>query len=100
MLPAHHGIFTDCKMRIGQLKEHHFSRLEEVMHIVREYKSINAYDVAAQMTWDMRGKWEDFKVQQKWFAYGEAIAHLEFLHGQGRLIPDLGDNGFINWTIQ
>jgi len=99
VLPAHQGIFTDCKKRIRELKEHHFSRVEEVWNIIKEHQSINAYETAARMTWDMRGAWEDYPVQQKWFAHGEAIAHLEYLYGLGRLALNSGDNGLINWTI-
>ncbi len=31
------------------------------------------------MTWDIRGEWNDFPVPQKWFACGEALAHLDRL---------------------
>lgn len=97
VLPAHHGGFTNCQERIRQLKEHHFVRIEEVFNIVRGNTLINAYEAAARMTWEMKGKWVDFKVQQKWFACGEAIAHLEYLHGQGRLTRLLDHNGRIIW---
>ena len=99
VLPAHYDIFTNLKERARELAEHHFSRIEEVWHIVREHKSINAFEVAAQMTWDIRGKWEDYPVQQKWFACGEAIAHLKFMLGLGRLTTNQGDKGLINWSI-
>ena len=39
------------------------------------------------MRWKVRGKssaWEDFPLQQKWFAVGEAAAHLEYLTTRGR----------------
>lgn len=99
VLPAHHGTFRNFAERVRQLKEHHLSRIEEVWQIVRECKSVSAYEIAARMTWDMRGNWEDFMVQQKWFAFGEAVSHIEYLNGVGRLTPFQGDNGLINWRI-
>ena len=36
--------------------------------------------MTAHMTWDIRCRgWEDFPTPQKWFAVGEALAHLEYL---------------------
>jgi hypothetical protein len=38
------------------------------------------------MTWSIRAKsWEDFPVMQRWFATGEAIAHLRYLQGKGQV---------------
>ena len=31
------------------------------------------------MTWGLRGDWENFSIQHKWFATGEALAHLDHL---------------------
>ena len=53
----------------------------------------NAYDTAARMTWDIVARsWEEFPIMQRWFATGEAIAHLRFLEEQGRVTrADDGD---------
>jgi len=49
-------------------------------------KTLHAYDIAAGMTWDIDCEtWEDFPIAQKWFATGEAIAHLRYLEGEGRI---------------
>jgi hypothetical protein len=38
------------------------------------------------MTWDIDCEsWQDFPVAQKWFATGEAIAHLRYLESEGRI---------------
>ena len=43
-----------------------------------------AYSMAQLMTWKIRCKsWEDFPEPQKWFATGEAVAHLQYLTGRG-----------------
>ena len=46
--------------------------------------SKNAYQVASQMSWDINyDSWDLFPVFQKWFATGEAIAHLKYLEERG-----------------
>jgi len=37
------------------------------------------------MTWDLAGSWEEFPLSQKWFATGEAIAHLLCLYNRNQL---------------
>ena len=38
------------------------------------------------MTWDIDcARWEDFPIPQKWFATGEALAHLLHLERAGRI---------------
>ncbi|MGD0022672.1 MAG: MBL fold metallo-hydrolase, partial [Smithellaceae bacterium] len=85
VLPGHRNFFTDFKGRIDELKEHHKLRAEEVLNVVGS-DTRNAYDIAAGMTWDIDCEsWADFPVAQKWFATGEAIAHLRYLESEGRI---------------
>lgn len=52
-------------------------------------ETLNAYAIAARMTWDIDCEtWEDFPIAQRWFATGEAIAHLRYLEGEGRITRD------------
>jgi hypothetical protein len=70
------------------LKEHHEIRTEEVATILRR-GSRTAYQVASEMTWDIDCEsWEDFPLPQKWFAGGEAMAHLRYLQGLGRVVRE------------
>ena len=40
------------------------------------------------MHWDMTySSWDEFPIPQKWFATGEAIAHLRYLEEQGSHPP-------------
>jgi len=88
VLPGHRSIFNDCKARIEELKRHHEERAREVLAIVGEGPQ-NAYQVASRMTWDIVcDSWDLFPVAQKWFAVGEAIAHLRYLVGTGRLVRE------------
>lgn len=83
VLPGHRRLITDHRNRIFELKEHHRQRLEEVLSILEE-RPQTAYETASRMTWDLDcTSWEDFPRAQKWFATGEAIAHLRFLERQG-----------------
>ena len=79
-LPGHRAISTDLKGRIDQLLQHHEERLQEVINILKANPACTGYDVARLMHWDIRAKdWSDFPAGQKWFAVGEAVAHLDFL---------------------
>jgi len=58
VLPGHRAIMTDCKTRIQQQRLHHQTRLAETVAIL-EKGSKNAFEVAAQMTWEMAyKKWD------------------------------------------
>ena len=88
VLPGHRNNFKDLKGRIDELKHHHRERADEVLDVLGE-RFLNAYDIAAEMTWDIDcDTWQDFPVAQRWFATGEAIAHLRFLESEGRIRRD------------
>lgn len=79
VLPGHRSLVTEPTKRIDELKAHHHNRLEEVLAILAD-GAAHAYQVASRMRWDIEApSWEQFPVTQKWFATGEAIAHLRFL---------------------
>ncbi|NLA26616.1 MAG: MBL fold metallo-hydrolase, partial [Firmicutes bacterium] len=66
LLPGHRRIVTDSKGRIRELKAHHQERLQEVASILKKSGPLNAYEVAAQMEWDIDVRsWEQFPVAQK-----------------------------------
>jgi glyoxylase-like metal-dependent hydrolase (beta-lactamase superfamily II) len=76
-LPAHRKNDMDVYERIRQIQDHHARRIHQTLSIIREEPGLNAYQIGARMTWSMRGKnWEEFPIQQKWFALGETISHL------------------------
>ena len=83
VLPGHRSIFRNYKERIQELKDHHQKRLDEIISILRKGRQ-NAFQVASQMSWDIiYDSWDLFPVSQKWFAIGEAIAHLKYLQEKG-----------------
>ncbi len=86
VLPGHRSLITDCRGRIEELKAHHGRRLEEVMDILKSKGEGSAFKVASFMTWDLvADSWDDFPLMQKWFASGEALAHIRYLEVQGRV---------------
>ena len=80
-LPAHRdNKGKTLSERIDELKAHHHERLAEVSCILSEQPGLTCYEVAQRMTWSIRAKnWQEFPAQQKWFAIGEAMAHLDYL---------------------
>lgn len=85
VLPGHRRLIEDHRARIDELKEHHRRRLNEVLAIL-EMNSLHAFQVASRMTWDIKAEsWDQFPLAQKWFATGEALAHLIYLEEEGRI---------------
>lgn len=70
--------------RIDELLEHHKKRLSETERIIRRCELLNAYEITSRMSWKIRARsWEEFPLNQKWFAFGECMAHLEYLEAEG-----------------
>ena len=84
-LPGHRRLIKDHRARIDELKQHHASRLTEVLALL-EHGPLNAFQVASRMTWDITYEsWDQFPVAQRWFATGEGISHLRYLEEEGKL---------------
>ena len=97
VLPGHRRIFNDCRGRIKELQEHHRKRAEEALVILAE-GPMTGYQVAKRMTWDMVFRnWEDVAPAQKYFATGEALAHIHFLEKQGLVQRAEQDEVTVYW---
>ena len=84
-LPGHRSLIEDFPRRIDELIEHHRERANEVLAIL-ETDARTPYQTAAEMSWDIRARsWAEFPVMQRWFATGEALAHLRYLENLGKL---------------
>jgi glyoxylase-like metal-dependent hydrolase (beta-lactamase superfamily II) len=98
VLPGHRSIFRDQKKRIRELKQHHQIRLKEVISILGKGKQ-NVFQIASQMTWDIGYKsWDLFPPAQKWFAFGEAMAHLKYLEEEGKVRREMQEQGIVFFT--
>jgi glyoxylase-like metal-dependent hydrolase (beta-lactamase superfamily II) len=92
VLPGHRNLLTDMKKRIRDLKQHHEARAIEQLRIL-EKGNQDAYQVTGQMTWDMEyTDWETLPAFQKYFAFAEAVSHLQYLESLGKVrekkLPD------------
>jgi len=91
VLPGHRRVFKNHGERIDELTEHHYRRIEEVLTILNN-EAKNAYQVASGMSWDINcDSWEQFPLAQKWFATGEAIAHLRYLEEDRSIFRKKGE---------
>jgi glyoxylase-like metal-dependent hydrolase (beta-lactamase superfamily II) len=96
-LSAHRNPNGDVRERITELKEHHMLRLDEALAIIKTEPGLTTYEIAARMTWSIRAKnWIEFPLTQKWFAVGEAGAHLDHLIQDG-LIEEYEENGKLKY---
>lgn len=87
VLPGHRSVIRDFRARIHELKQHHRHRLDEVVSILHANGGpCSAFQVAARMSWDIiADDWRMFPLMQKFFATGEAVAHLSRLAAEGRV---------------
>lgn len=87
LLPAHRRETGDLRERVDQLTVHHLRRIEDAWETVREEPGLTGYDIAGRMRWRIRSRgWADFPLEQKFFAVGEALAHLDYLEVRGRVL--------------
>ena len=91
---GHRNMLQDIYGRIDSLKVHHTKRCAEALHTLKNYGPMDSWDAAANMTWKIDAKnWEGFPPSQKWFATGEADAHMVFLYHNGKVRMHYDDDG-------
>lgn len=92
VLPGHRQVFRDSRQRIAELIGHHEARTAEALAVLAQ-GSQDAYQVASRMTWDVKFTgWQAFPPQQKLFACGEVLAHLQYLREEGQVVRELKNN--------
>lgn len=70
----------ELRCRAEELIAHHTERLDEALEIVYNCPGLTAYDITGHMQWRISAKsWDKFPDNQKWFAMGECMAHLDYL---------------------
>ena len=85
VLPGHRRPFNNFRERIMELKRHHEAREEETKNLLEKGVG-NAFQIASKMTWGVDyDSWDQFTPILKWFATGEAIAHLRYLERKGEI---------------
>lgn len=84
VLPGHGFPLTGLAARADELAKHHQERIEETMQIVAEVQGASGastYQVAEGL---FAGRLDS--LQNRRFAFAEALAHLEYLRFEGRLM--------------
>lgn len=98
VLPGHRRLVHDLRRRVRELQEHHQARLQEVMAAIGGGEK-NILQTVPHIRWDITAKtWEDFPPAQKWFAFGETLAHVNYLVGQGK-VRRKKRNGMTTYTL-
>jgi glyoxylase-like metal-dependent hydrolase (beta-lactamase superfamily II) len=85
VLPSHERVFRGLHLRIGELHEHHARRLERLLEGCAT--PITAFEALPLL---FKRKLDD---HQMMFAMGEAIAHLHYLHAQGKVTREIDSGG-------
>ena len=83
--PGHRDPITMPGRRALEILEHHRRRLQEVADLLDRYGPMSGYDVARRVRWRVRYKrWDEYPMAERFFAVGEALAHLRRLEVEGR----------------
>jgi len=99
VLPGHRNIISNMRKRIRELKQHHEDRANEQLKVL-EKGDQNAYQVTTQMSWDMEySEWDNVPSFQKYFAFAEGLAHLEYLKSLGRVREKKLSDGKIVYSL-
>lgn len=93
VLPSHGPPFRGIAARVSQLRAHHAMRLDELhRHLVAAGIPQSAHDVIPVL---FR---RQLDVHQRFFAIGEAIAHLNRLWHSGRATRQIAPDGAVRFT--
>jgi hypothetical protein len=83
---------------VKELQDHHRARLKEVLVALGDGEK-NILQIAPHISWDITAKtWDEFPAQQKWFAFGETMAHVKHLEKQGK-VRSTSDHGRITYSL-
>ena len=93
VLPSHGLPFRGIALRVAQLRAHHDARLAELHEAILAA----AEPVCAAQVLPVLFR-RPLDLQQRFFAMGEAIAHLNYLWHRGRVSRTLGPDGQIRFA--
>lgn len=97
---SHRQLPENYRERIEELKVHHDHRLKESLEILKRNGASTVRQVTKELQWDIRAKdWNDFPSSQKWFAAGEAHAHLRHLEELGKVKSEEGE-GILYFSLR
>jgi len=94
VLPSHGLPFRGIRARVDALRDHHRARLAELVDAVGE---AGAAATAAEVVPVLFRR--ELDLQQRFFAIGEAIAHLNHLATGGRLVREVTTAGRVRFAV-
>ncbi len=96
VLPSHGLPFRGIGLRTAQLRAHHAARLDELVAAVGSGPAagLSAHDLVPVL---FR---RELDAQQRFFAMGEAIAHLNYLRHSGRLDRRAAADGSFHFALR
>ena len=98
--PGHRDIIKDPAKRAKELLEHHENRLNEIVEILKKFGPLTGYEIAKRIKWRVRYKtWDEYPYPERFFAMGEALAHLRKLEIEG-LIEQRQRGSLKIWTLR
>jgi glyoxylase-like metal-dependent hydrolase (beta-lactamase superfamily II) len=98
VLTGHRRLVHNLHGRVRELQEHHRARLNEVLIALGDGEK-NILQTAPHISWNITAKtWEEFPAQQKWFAFGETMAHVKHLECKGKVRGNTR-NGSIAYSL-
>jgi len=91
---GHRSMLEHPYDRIHSLRVHHTDRCLEALDALKTMGPIDSWEAAKHISWRINAKnWDDFPPSQKWFALGEAYAHMMFMYHKGFVDMKLSDDG-------
>ncbi len=93
VLPSHGLPFRGIPLRVAQLRAHHEARLAEIEVAITAAPSAVLANAMIPVLFR-----RELDLQQRYFAMGETIAHLNYLWRRGRLSRTLASDGAIRFA--
>ncbi len=98
VLTGHRRLVHDLQRRVKELQGHHRTRLNEILVALGDGEK-DVLQIAPHIKWDITAKtWEEFPPPQKWFAFGETMAHVKHLEAKGK-VKLKSQNGKIKYML-
>jgi glyoxylase-like metal-dependent hydrolase (beta-lactamase superfamily II) len=83
VLPAHEYRFAGLADRVGEIEEHHRSRLTEIAGVVEDAPGLTAWEITLRLRWSR--PWDEIPSFMQRQANGETLAHCVVLELDGLL---------------
>ncbi|MBI4288401.1 MAG: MBL fold metallo-hydrolase [Chloroflexi bacterium] len=83
VLPGHEYAFEDIYRRNGEIRQHHYARLQETLKALGGGPE-TAYQVASELKWGP-GPWHAMSAMNRQLAMFETLAHLRHMQQRGQV---------------